>query len=189
MRILLPILLLATTSACVSAPLAPPGEVGSEIVLALDEGRSAEADRLFERSAAQNDHSERLYPVLYEAARERYETGDFDGSAVLLGFMAEHYPSSASVHEARLYSLFLQRAGQETADPELVDEIEAGLGPVLASAEAPAWAYLVRTQWAVDRGEMDVARASLKSFEGRWNGEPEELVVYVSELVRFLETH
>lgn len=189
MRPLLPILLLAISSACATTPPAPPGEVGNDIVLALAEGRSADAERLFERSAAHEDHSERIYPVLFEAARERYESGDYAGASGLLGFMAEHYPDSEAVHEARLYALFLQRATEEDPEPRLVDELEQGLEPVLASGDAPAWAHLVHTQCAIDRGELAEARTALKTFETRWDGEPAALTPYVVELVRYLETH
>jgi len=176
-------------AACRTTPPGPPSQVGTDIVLALDEGRAADADRLFERSAQYRDHSDRIYPVLFESAHGRYTTGDFAGAAALLGFMGEHYPASAAVREAQLYALFLRRSQEGNADARLGAELDVTLDRVLSDNSAPTWAHLVAAQHAIDRGDPERARSSLESFRARWDGAPASLLPYVEELERYLTTH
>src|SRR6185503_16224014 len=108
---------------------------------------------------------DKIYPVLYGAARTRYQEGNSMGSVALLRFLHGTYPSAASVREALLYALFLERAGAKSADPELVAEID-GLLADLRAAEAPlpAWIDLIEAQQAIDGRDSVRAREAYARF-------------------------
>src|SRR5213593_4555211 len=91
--------LLALAPGCASTPSGPPEETAPRIVALLDAGKTSEADELF-AAAARGDAREQLYPLLYEAARSRYQGGEAARSAAVLRFMERHYPNSAAVQEA-----------------------------------------------------------------------------------------
>ena len=180
------ILLLAS---CATVPTGTPKEVATTLIEDLDAGRVQDADDLFDRIADDDSYREKVYPVVFEAARERYAQGDPAAAAQLLRFMAPRYPDALSVREALLYSLFLERAQSTAPDPALMEELDEALSELRASAtEVPVWVDLVAAQQAVDRGERSAARESLARFLERWEGQPPELLLYVEDLERYLRT-
>jgi thioredoxin-like negative regulator of GroEL len=172
---------------CNSTPSGPPEELAPRIVTALDAGEDEEAAELFDAASAGDE--ERLYPLLYQAARGRYERGDGAGASRVLRFMAPRYPKARAIREAEVYALFLERAQAESATPELVAELEALVGEVRKAGEPPLWIALVEAQLAIDRDEESRALESLASFQAGWDGRPEELAVYVDDLERYMSTH
>jgi thioredoxin-like negative regulator of GroEL len=179
---------LVLLAACKSAPSGPPEELAPRIVTALDAEDEEEAAELFD--AVSEDARERLYPLLYEEARGRYQRGDGAGAARVLRFMSPRYARARAVREALAYALFLERAGAVAPAPELVAELEALVLELRADgAEPPLWIALVEAQLAVDRAEWTRAIEALASFQSGWDGRPEELAVYVDDLERYLSTH
>lgn len=176
-------------SACVSAPSGPPEEIAASLIADLDAGRGDEAEERFESVESDDAYRERIYPILYEAAQERYERRDVAGSAALLRFMSGHYPSAPAVKEALLYCLFLERGMQAQAPPELIEEIATVSSDLRSSAtDLPVWFDLIETQQAIDTGNPAKARQSLALFLERWDGEPRELMVYVEDFERYLRS-
>jgi hypothetical protein len=187
-----PVLLLALPLAagCAAAPAGPPDQVAARIVVDLDRGESDDARELWKGVAARPEHRERIYPILYQAARERYSRGDVAGSSRILRFMEPRYPDALAVRQALLYSLFVERALMEAPDPKLVAAIEEGLADVReGSAQLPAWVDLVATQTAIDQNRLSEARESFGRFRSQWQGEPQELALYVEDLERYLTSH
>jgi len=175
---------------CVTTPPGPPEEVAPKIASALDEGRTEDADELFEASATESSAGEQLYPLLYEEANARYQKGESERSARVLGFMAKRYPRARAVREARVYALFLERAHADAHTPELVKDIAAAVGELRkAGGDVPLWIGLVETQLAIDRGEPQVARQTFAGFQKAWDGHPTELAVYVDDIDRYLISH
>lgn len=183
------IVLSLAAAACVSSPPGTPEEVAAGVIDELDAGRPAEAGQLFERIASDDEAREKIYPILFFEARDRYRLGDAAGAAEVLRFMAPRYPAGAAVREALLYSLFLERAQSEKPDAELVDEIGEILADVGAGDSGPEWVDLVRSQQAIDRGELPEAREALAQFLDSWEGNPPELMLYVEDMERYLRTH
>lgn len=183
------IVLALAAVACVSTPPGTPEEVAAGVIDELDAGRPAEAGELFARIASDAEAREKIYPILFFEARDRYRLGDAAGAAEVLRFMAPRYPAGAAVREALLYSLFLERAQSETADAALVDEIGDVLADMGEGEVVPEWVDLVRSQQAIDRGELSVARDALAQFLDSWEGNPPELMLYVEDLERYLRTH
>lgn len=184
------VLVLTLVAACTSIPPQPPEDLAASLIEDLDNARGAAADERFARVQAQADYTDRLYPLLFQVARERYEGADPAQSVEVLRFMARHYPEARSVHEALLYSLFLVRGKQEQPDPELVREMSTvasalhGMG-----GRASAWLLLIDTQQAIDEGRLPDARTNLGAFVDAWNGEPQSLITYVEDLERYLSSH
>jgi len=182
-------ILLGALTGCVTTPAGPPEEVAPRIAAALDSGNAGEAEDLFDASAAQQGGSDQLYPLLYEEANTRYKKGESESSARLLKFMAERYPRALAVREALVCSLFLERAGKDAPDAELVKSIEAAAKELRKSAAPPAWLGLVEAQVAIDRGEPSAARDAFASFRRSWDGRPPELAIYVDDIDRYLSSH
>jgi hypothetical protein len=188
MRILLSLSLLLAWASCTASPKPPPDQVARSVIAALDQHDEPEAIRLFETSSEQPTDRDKMYPVLYAAASERYLQGDFSGSASLLRFTAQRYPEARAVREALLYSLVLQRAEQSSPDPALLREIEQLLEEIQDTPGAPfPWLDLVATQHFIDRQCWSDARHALQRFETAWSGSPPGLSMYVEDLQRFLE--
>lgn len=171
---------------CASTPVGPPEEVAPRIVALLDAGKDEDAAELFEASARAEGAEQRLYPLLYEEARARYQKGDSQPSARVLAFMAGRYPRALAVREALVYALFLERAESEVPEPELVQAIGTAVGELKQSGAAPLWIGLVEAQQAIDRGEPDAAREAFAGFKDAWDGRPAELTVYVDDIDRYL---
>jgi hypothetical protein len=180
----------AWLAGCATVPSGPPEEVAPRIVAALDEADEDEAEELFDRAGGR-DARERLYPLLYSEAEQRYERGESAGAARVLRFMAPRYERARAVREALVYSLFLERArAEEPPPPELLVELETQLGALRAAGgELPHWVALVEAQLAVDRGQAVAALEALERFHASWDGEPEMLGVYVDDLERHLSAH
>lgn len=176
--------------ACVSSPAGPPAEVAANLVSFLDEGATADASDLMEQVSRKNGYFERIYPVLFEAARERYGAGDPAGAARILRLMSNSYPKAMAVREALIYSLFMQRAAIDKPDLVLTNELEETLAEFAAQAGVQsAWFDLIGTQAAIDAGKLDEARESLLRFLDAWDGEPASLLTYVEDLERYLRSH
>lgn len=174
---------------CNSVPTGPPEEVAPRIVALLDSGKTEDAQDLFD-AAARGDGRERLYPLLYETARGRFERGEASGSTAVLRFMAQEYEKSAAVREALVYALFLQRAALEKPTPALLEETGAALAKLRANAtEVPPWIELVQAQDAIDRGELRAAREAFARFRQSGQESPPELVTYVHDIDRYLSSH
>ena len=187
-RLLLPCI--ALLGACAATPSGPPDAVAQDILLALESGDAGRADDLFQRVERNNEYTEKIYPVLYDAASARKEQGDFAISVTMLRFLAAHYPRANAVREALLYGLFLERAAQTPGtapDPALLDEIEANLAAL--GGRSSVWIDLAETQYHIDRGSLDEARASFQRFSQAWDGSPPSLVVYVDDITRYLVSH
>jgi len=184
------ILALLLSTGCMTIPTGPPGEVASEILEHLDADRPAEARTLFERAAADDGKAERIYPILFESAKVRFESGDWAGSRRVLELMSEGYPNASAVREALVYDLYLERASTDTADEELLSALDKALAELEAGAASmPVWAELARTQVSIDRADLAAARQSFARFLGRWDGTPSALMVYVEDIDRYLSSH
>ena len=166
-----------------------PDQVAAEILSAVDERRMADASDLFANVSDSEDDRQQLYPLLYEAAQERYVRGDAAGSTALLTFMSEEYPNAEAVQRALLYSLFLQRAQVSTASADLTDRMEASLGAVRSQAGVPAWVDLVETQLLIDQGRLSQALNTFERFTRSWTGQPAAIAIYVDDIERYLASH
>lgn len=176
--------------ACATTPSGPPEEVALSIIEDLDADRTGKADDRFDRVSDDKSYREKIYPILYGTAGDRYQQGDPAGAQRILRFMAPRYADGTAVQEALLYSLFLERAQLGESDKELTKEIDAVLDDVRDSeAGVPIWVDLVASQQAIDRGELGEAREALSSFLDRWDGQPSELFIYVEDMERYLRTH
>jgi len=186
---LLPTLFVA--AACATSPSSDdsPSAVGASITADLLDGRAAEADQLFERYARTNRYREALYPVLFNAAHRHYESDAPTDAAKLLRFVHAKYPDSAAAREALLYALFVQRAAASVADTALVGEIGALLQEFDSVAQRPVWTWLVEAQYWIDRGRVPQAAPAFQTFRTQWDGQPQELAAYVTELDRWLRSH
>ena len=183
-------ILLCALGACATTPPGPPEEVAPRITAALDAGRTKEADELFAASASDEGASEQIYPLLYEEAHGRYQKGESEPSARILRFMARRYPKARAVREALVYALFLERAASDPPNPELVQEIGTAVGDLRKSGGVvPTWIGLVEAQLAIDRGEPHAAREVFAGFKQAWDGQPDELTVYVEDIDRYLTSH
>jgi hypothetical protein len=183
-------ILLVTVAGCATTPPGPPEEVAPRIAVALDEGRTDEAQDLFDASTSESGASEQIYPLLYEEANTRYQKSESAHSAAILGFMARNYPRARAVREARVYALFLERAHGDAPSPELVKELGTAVAELRkAGGETPLWIGLVEAQLAIDRGEHPAAREAFAGFKKAWDGSPEELAIYVDDIDRYLTSH
>jgi hypothetical protein len=180
-------IVLVLLAGCRTAASGPPEELAPRMVAALDAGDEEAAAELFD--ATSDGARERLYPLLYEEARTRYAGGMSAEAARVLRFMAPRYPRARAVREALVYALFLERARAPEAPPELVAELDALVGELRAAGEPPLWIALVEAQLAIDRGEPLAALEALAAFQSGWDGQPEELAVYVDDLERYLSAH
>lgn len=181
--------LVLLVDACKTAPPAPPEELANTLVTELDAGRVEEAEKLFARVEDDAEYRDKTYPVLYGAARTRYQDGNASGAAVLLRFLHDGYPEAGSVPEALLYSLFLERAGQEKPDPELAAEIDGLIAELRREKTTlPAWVDLIEAQQAIDRGDTELAGEAYARFLGAWDRRPGDpfLAVYVDDIGRHL---
>lgn len=189
-RALLSVSLLAAACASAPRPTGPPEELGPLVVAELEAGRPDAARELLEPALADEAYAERLYPVLYEAAREQYEAGDPALAADVLALVVEGYPEADAAREALASALFLERAGRSQADPESVQELAGAIDDARRHlADPPAWLELAAAQNAIDRGRLAEARQSLELFRQTWDGEPAALALYVEDVERWLDSH
>ena len=179
------ILLVALFASCASAP-SNPMALGDQIIADLDAGLLSQAENKFEAVANDAKWRESLYPRFFAEARERYESGDFEGASVVLRFSVDQYSQASAMREALLYSLFQLRAQKEHPDAALVQELELVAQDFLDSGGPSLWTDLIAAQTAIDLGHADRARNSYQRFVANWNGEPTELTTYVDDLGRYL---
>jgi outer membrane protein assembly factor BamD (BamD/ComL family) len=176
--------------ACAAPQAGPPEDLAHAIIADIDAGRSEEAAERFGAVDDEESYRERIYPIVWDAAQERYTAGDAAGAAGLLRFLVNGYPSATAARQAFLYCLFIERAAQPKPEPELVDEIGSQLEALREkTATPPTWAELVATQHAIDKGRLAEARSSFDRFLAAWPGEPQELLVYVEDIDRYLSSH
>ncbi len=181
--------LVLLVGACAIAPPAPPEELANTLVSELDAGHVEEARKLFALVDDSAEYRDKIYPVLYGAARARYQDGNAAGAAVLLRFLHEGYPEAGAVPEALLYALILERAGREEPDPALAAEIDGLLAELRQERTTlPVWLDLIEAQQAMDRGDPELAREAHARFLGAWDGKPGGpfLAVYVDDIGRHL---
>ena len=180
---------LFVSCASTSKPSGSPDKVATEIVNALDDGRVDDAASLFENVSKSEEYRQKIYPLIYEAAQDRYVRGDAAGATALLSFMAEEYPDADAVQRALLYSLFLLRGQQDTASSELLEQMERSVSAVRAQSRPPAWVDLVATQLLIDQGRLGDALDTFERFAGSWDGQPEAIAIYVEDIERYLASH
>ena len=173
---------------CVTVPSGPPDQLAAEVLAAIDEERVDDARALFEPVSGDASYREKMFPILFEGASQRFEAGDTAASTRVLRFMDEGWPDARGVDEALVYSLFLERARASEADPTVSAEIESALADLTAEG-APVWVDLIRAQNAIDRGRLGEAREDYERFLTAWNGEPPALEAYVEDVGRFLASH
>jgi len=189
MRALVSFLLCCVAFSCTTPP-GPPAEVGSQIIAAIEAQDGDEATRLYRRIRGKESYRQRIYPVLFDAAKVRYEKGESAGAIPLLRFLVANYEDAAAARQALLYALFIERAGQAKPDAEIVKEMDRLLGELDGHLEAPpVWISLAKAQTAIDRGELDTARESFAAFKKDWDGEPDSLAIYVEDVERYLHSH
>ena len=182
--------LVCVATACASTGVRnfTPESAASEMIVALDEGQSASAAGLFGK--VREKDRDRIYPILFNAAEDRYSAGEVDRSVEILRFMSPRFPEAVSVREALLYGLFLERSESVEANAALLEEMEQTLEELREKqSSAPVWYDLVETQVAIDRGKLDDARESFDRFLAGWSGTPARLELYVEDLTRYLTTH
>jgi len=183
--------LLVSLAACVTTSSPPPEELANELITTLDEGKTDEARERFERVEHDAEYRDKIYPVLFGAARRRYLEGNGAGAAVLLRFLHEGYPDAVAVREALVYSMFLERASVEHPDPALTVELEQLLAEMRATeGPLPVWVDLIEAQQGIDRGDTEGARAAYERFVASWDRRPGDpvLEVYVDDIGRYLTT-
>ena len=180
-------------ASCAAAPPGPPEELASTLLSELDAGRTSEARELFELVEDDAEYRDKIYPVLYGAARARYQDGNASGAAVVLRFLHAGYPEAVSVREAFLYSLFLERAGKGAPEPAVASEIDELLAelreqPRPENSAPPVWIDLIEAQHRLDRGESAQAREAYARFLASWDRRPNEalLALYVDDIGRHL---
>jgi predicted Zn-dependent protease len=182
--------LLALLGGCAVAPTQPPVVIAAEILSDLDGGMQQEASERFDRAAVDERNRRTLYPLIYHAASQRYEEGELKGAERVLLFLNDHYDKAAAPREALLYVLFLQRAAQETPDPQESSRMEALVTEIQSLSASPSiWVDLAATQIGIDQDKIRQAHSTYDRFLAGWSGDPPELEEYVMELGRYLESH
>jgi hypothetical protein len=177
-------------TACVAPPLGSPREVATQIIQALDAGKSDQAAALYTRSSSDPNYREKIYPVVYEAATMRYTTQDNAKALPLLRFLVDNYDRSMAARQALIYSMFVARGEQAEAKPKSVEAMSEAVKDFLnRTKNPPIWIALVQTQQSIDLGKLDTARDHLARFHAGWDGRPTDLAVYVDDLQRYLNTH
>lgn len=188
-RSLVLVALLALVPACASLPTASPEELGASVVAALDRDDRGRADALFDDVEDDAAYRERVYPIVYAAARERFESGDAAAAARQLRFLADAYPDASQSRLALAYALFLQRAQTPAPSAELTAELAGAVRAVRADGAGGGWVDLIDAQRAIDADELDAARGAYDRFLASWDGSPAHMAVYVEDVGRYLASH
>jgi hypothetical protein len=174
--------------ACASTPKLTGNALPTGVLAALDFGDAESAQRLLENASSED--KEHAYPVLFGAAREHYEAGEYSKSVGVLRVLKNVYPDGAAVREAYAYGLFLERATLEEPTPEMIEELEESVEAIAAlGVRPPTWVHLIEAQTAIDRGRTDAALAALETFHTHWDGQPAALQLYVADLERYIASH
>lgn len=180
------LLVVLLASACASLP-DDPQVLGDQIIADLDAGLVTQAHDTFGRVERDAKWRESLYPVFFAEAQSRYEAGDFQGASVVLRFSVEEYSGAKSLREALLYSLFQLRAGSETLDLDLVQELASVVQGFRDTNAYSPWSDLIAAQTAIDLGQPTEALVPYQRFLAEWDGKPTELEAYILDIGRYIE--
>ncbi len=182
-----------TVASCASTSVATfntPEEATEAIVRAAEAGQDDEAQRIFDSFARSSVQRDKVYGAMFSAAAARYERGEGRGAAHILSFMAEQYPAAVSAREALVYALFVDRASAEVAEESQTEELALAVEDIRGkSGQTSAWVDLAATQVAIDRGDIATARSEFGHFLDAWDGAAIELVPYVEDIDRYLQSH
>lgn len=174
-------------TACAATPTPEPNALADLLVADLVAGDNEAAAKRFDPVADDEGYRERIYPIVFNAARGHYEQGGGQSAARLLRFLVTEFPNAPAAREALVYALFLDRAGSSAPAEEEVKELGEHLAALRArDAAAPDFVHLIAAQAAIDRGDLDLARNDLDRFLERWDGRPADLLPYVEDLSRYL---
>lgn len=166
-----------------------PEEATVAIVESIDAGDDGEASRAFDSFARGSIQRDRVYAELYGTAEQRFDKGNTSGAAEVLEFVTLKFPGAVNAHEALVYARFVERAERGAATEEgtraLGEAIDGYRG---VAAEPSAWVDLASVQHAIDAGNLAVARADFIRFVDGWDRQSADLMPYVEDLGRYLET-
>jgi hypothetical protein len=184
-------LLLAPSCASTSArTYSTPEEATAAITTAAATGDMQEAGLIFDSFAEEPVQRDRVYAALFDAASVRYESGRNAEAANLLTFVTERYPHAAAAREALVYALFLERAEVGAATDASTSKMKKAITAVRSGvATSPPGVDLAETQVAIDGGDLARARDTFDAFLTSWDQTPPELVVYVEDIDRYLQSH
>lgn len=183
-------LLGASCAATSVQTFANPAEATQAIVQAAEAGNQEEARRIFASFARSSVQRDKVYASLFSAAETRYERGNGASAARILDLVTTEYPKAVAAREALVYSLFVDRAGAETPTEGQTETMALAIEEArAASPQSSAWVALAATQVAIDRGDTSGARAEFDGFLQSWDGQPANLLPYVEDLDRYLQTH
>jgi hypothetical protein len=183
-------LLGASCAATSVQAFANPGEATQAMVLAAEAGNHEEARRIFNSFARSSIQRDKVYANLFNAAETRYERGNGAAAARILELVTVEYPAAVAAREALVYSLFVDRAGADAPSEGQTESMALAISAAReASGRRSPWVDLAATQVAIDRGDTSAARAEFDGFLQGWDGEPADLLPYVEDLDRYLQTH
>jgi len=184
------VLLLAPSCASTGGrTYATPEEATAAMITAAVAGDMPEAELIFESFAVDPVQRDRAYVALFGAASERYESGRSAEAANLLTFVTERYPHAAAAREALVYALFLERAEAGAATDASTTAMKKAISSVRSGvAISPTGVDLAETQVAIDGGDIERARDTFDAFLTSWDRAPAELVVYVEDIDRYLQS-
>ncbi|MEM9802178.1 MAG: hypothetical protein AAGA20_17770 [Planctomycetota bacterium] len=180
-------------SSCVSTNVrtfATPEEATAAIVTAAEAGDLEEANRIFDSFARSSVQRDRVYASLFDTAEDRYESGRSGDAASIFAFVSSRYPNAVAARESLVYALFLDRASSGQVSADSTEALANAIDDFRAGSQTPsAWVDLAETQLSIDQGDLGRARTSFDSFLSAWDGSPPELLVYVEDIGRYLQTH
>lgn len=167
-----------------------PEKATTAIIAAAAAGDVQEAGRIYDSLLDDPVQRDRVYAAVFNAASQRYESGQSAEAANLLTFVTEHYPNAAAAREALVYALFLERAEAGATGDTSTGALKEAIADVRSGVARPsAWVELAETQVAIDDGDLQRARATFDTFLTSWDRAPADLVVYVEDIDRYLQSH
>lgn len=185
------VLLLAPSCSSTSkSAYTTPEEATTAIISSAAAGDVQEAGRIFDSLADDPVQRDRVYAALFNAASQRYESGQSAEAANLLTFVTEHYPNAAAAREALVYALFLERAEAGATTEASTGALNEAITSVRSGVtRPPTWVELAATQVAIDDGDLARARETFDSFLTSWDQQPSGLALYVEDIDRYLQSH
>ncbi|MEL6428606.1 MAG: hypothetical protein AAFU73_12360 [Planctomycetota bacterium] len=184
------LLLFASCASTTVRTFASPADATAAIVAEVDAGNRDEASRIFDSFARASIQRERVYAELFGTAEQRYGGARYGQAADVLEFLCAKYPGAVNAREGLVYARFLERADLGEARPEQTRAMGAAIEDYRSVASSPsAWVELASVQFAIDEGDLAGARRQFGDFLGSWDGNPPDLMAYVEDLGRYLETH
>ena len=189
--IFLPGLLVAASCVSLGArTFTSPTEATAAIVESVDEGERQEASRIFDTFARGSTQREQVYAELFGTAEQRYRNKRAEGAADVLEFVCAKYPGAVNAREALVYARFMERAENGVPKVGQAEAMEAAIADYRSVADRPsAFVDLALVQLAIDDGDLGQAREDFRNFLGTWDGGSPEIMLYVEDLGRYLETH